>query len=86
MGIEQNKGQIINVSVQKMLNFLSKHDLDYHGLYQSIFFDTNVPVWVKIIVNQYSNNQLNAMIPPMHLMAMIYSIIKAGKQLRDMKK
>lgn len=85
-GIEQDKGNIISTAVQKMLKFLSNNDLDYTGLYQDMFFDDNIPVWAKIIVNQYSNTQLTAMIPPMHLMAMVYAIIKAGKQLRDMRK
>lgn len=85
-GIESGNNALINGSVKRVMDFFKKSEIDYRQIYQEIFYDENIPIWAKIIVNQYTNSHLNAMIPSMHMMAMIYSLIKAGKQLRELKR
>lgn len=85
-GVENGNNILINGSVKRVLDFFKSNEVDYRQIYQEIFYDDNVPVWAKIIVNQYSNSHLTAMIPSMHMMGMIYTLIKAGRQLREMRK
>lgn len=86
LGIDSMNGTIVNGTVQKILKLLSEAELDYSQLYQDMFFDSNIPIWVKLIVNQFSGTHLNAMVPAMHIMSMVYSIIKAGKQLKGINR
>jgi len=85
-GIDKGNSQTINIAVQKAIKFFGENELDYRQVYQELFYDQNVPIWAKVIINQYTNSHLTAMIPSMHMMAMIYTITKAGKQLREMRK
>lgn len=85
-GIENRNNIIINDSTKRVLDFFKTNEIDYRQVYQEIFYDENIPIWAKIIVNQYSNSHLTSMIPSMHMMAMIYSLIKAGKQLSEIRR
>jgi DNA polymerase III delta prime subunit len=85
-GILTSNNIIVNNSVKRILDFFKSNEIDYRQIYQDLFYDENVPIWAKIIINQYTNSHINSMIPSMHMMAMIYSIIKAGKQLISMRK
>lgn len=85
-GIEHENNMLINKSIKSVLDFFKTSEIDYRQVYQEMFYDDNIPIWAKIIINQYSNSHLTSMIPSMHMMAMIYSIVKTGKQLREMKK
>lgn len=87
LGVNDNKNDIINKSITRMLKFLGdNNDIDYRSLYQDLFTDSNIPIWAKITINKYSNTHMGSMIPEMHIMAMIYSIVKIGKELRDLRK
>jgi DNA polymerase III delta prime subunit len=86
IGLDKSDGIIINQAVYKLLDFFSKNELDYRQIYQDIFHDENIPIWAKIIINQYGNTHLTAMIPSMHIMAMVYAIIKTGKQLKEVRR
>lgn len=85
-GIETKNNPIVNESTKRILDFFKTNEIDYRQVYQEIFYDENIPIWAKIIVNQYSNSHLNSMIPSMHMMAMIYALIKAGKQLSEIRR
>ena len=86
VGVNNSDNNLIGVAVQKMLKIFEETELDYVSLYQEMFDDTNIPAWAKIVINKYSNNHVNAMIPAMNVMAMVYESITAGKQLRNLKR
>jgi replication factor C small subunit len=74
----------INKSVNDILAIISnEYDLDFRSIYSSLFYRSEVPVNVKIIVNKYTNSHGDCLIPSMHFMAMIFEIIKS---LQDYKK
>ena len=88
LGLRENKPPLINQGVQKMQKLLSETEVDYHSLYQDMFNDTpeNIPIWAKIAVNEYANTHTTAMVPAMHLMSMVYKIIRIGNQLKELKR
>jgi len=81
-GLESKNGQIIGNSITKMRKLVSEQELDYNMLYEELFEDDseNIPVWAKIIINKYANDHNQAMIPPMHFMAMVYEIVKVKSE------
>jgi len=85
-GIETHNNILVNGSIKRTLDFFKTNEIDYRQVYQEIFYDENIPIWAKIIVNQYSNSHLTAMIPSMHMMAMLYALVKAGKQLSEIRR
>jgi len=86
LGITQNKASIVSQSINNLTKYLTTNELDYRSLYQELFYDANVPVWAKIIINDYANSHMEAMIPPVHFMAMVYKTVKLGRQLQTLKK
>lgn len=80
--INCNNKTNINLNVQQFIKILSKGDIDYDSLYEKIFFDINVPIWVKPILNEYYNNHQNACASySMNFMAFIFSVVREGISL-----
>lgn len=87
VGLKNNQNDVINQSVTRMLKFLGdSSDLDFRSIYQDLFNDEHIPIWAKITINQYGDKHQSALSPPMTLMAMTFSIIKIGKELRSLSK
>jgi len=86
IGINAGDSIKTNGSIQNMLELLKETDLDYTNVYQDLFNDDSIPVWAKIQINQFANQHQGSLIPAMNIMSMCYSIIKVGKQLRELKK
>jgi DNA polymerase III delta prime subunit len=84
-GINGDPGKT-NEAITSMLKLLSQVELDYVGLYQEIFNDDNVPIWAKIVINQYAGSHTTAMVPAMNLMSCVYKILNMGKELRELKR
>ena len=81
--IEKDEAQHIGRSVNSLIDLLSANqDLEYRSVYTNLFFNKKIPAPAKIIVNKYSNDHQNCLIPHMHFMGMVFDIIRA---LRDFK-
>ena len=81
--VGEGKQANVNSIIQTIIKILGKVELDYSTLYEEIFFDVSLPVWVKPIVNDHYNKQENnCASSSMNFMACIFSIIKIGTQLR----
>ncbi|MCK5018196.1 MAG: AAA family ATPase [Candidatus Peribacteraceae bacterium] len=86
VGLDTEKNQIVNASIVNMQKFLANNDLDYVSVFQELFTDEKIPVWVKVIVNRYASSHITAMTPAMNLMSMVYEIRQIGKQLKELAK
>ena len=86
LNVQNNNMSKINVSISDMIKLLKEVELDYITLYQEMFNDDKVPVWAKIIINQYANTHTSSMIPGMHLMSCMYQTAKAGVELVKLRK
>ena len=88
VGVKTKNGPMVNTGVQSCQKLLNSVEVDYQGLYQEIFNDSNenIPMWAKIMVNKYSSSHQGCMIPAMNLMAMVFDIIRCGKELRGLSK
>jgi DNA polymerase III delta prime subunit len=86
LGLEDSKPMIVSQTLNKLTAFLSNNEVDYASLYQELFMDSNVPFKYKIVINSYANSHMEAMIPPIHFMAMVYSVVKLGTQLQTLRK
>ena len=81
--IEKDDKHKLGKSVNSIIELLSKHDIEFRGIYTNLFFMKNFPIPAKVIVNKYSNSHQNCLVPHMHFMAMVFEIIKA---LQDYKR
>jgi len=81
--IEKDEKHRIGKAVNAIIELLSKHDIEFRGIYTSLFFMKTLPIPAKVIVNKYSNLHQNCLVPHMHFLGMIFEIIKA---LQDYKR
>jgi replication factor C small subunit len=68
--------------VNKIIEILSKEDLEYNNVYSELFYMSKVPAPAKIVVNKYANSHQNCLVPHMHFMAMVFDIIKVLQDYR----
>jgi DNA polymerase III delta prime subunit len=80
--IEQDQLKRIGKEVKTITDILAETEIEYYRVYNELFFMDKIPAPAKIIINRYSLDHQNCLIPQMHFMAMVFDIIKA---LRDFK-
>lgn len=80
--IEKGQDKKIGPVISSIIEILSAQDLEYRNIYTELFFMKTVPASAKIIINKYSNNHQNALVPHQHFMAMVFEIIKALQTYR----
>lgn len=74
--VKRKEKERINKLIGVIVNSLNGMDLEFRNIYSTLFFSKNIPVPVKIIINQYTNSHGQCLVPNMHFMAMIFEIIK----------
>jgi len=74
--MKNNETSKISGHLTNILNLLQKESIDFKSVFNGLFYDTNIPVYVKIVINKYANNLSASLIEEMHVMAMIYEIIQ----------
>jgi len=81
--ISKNQDKKVGTVVNKIMEIVSKEDLEYRNIYTELFFMGTIPAQAKIIVNKYSNSHQGCLIQHMHFMSMVFEIIKS---LQDYKR
>jgi len=81
--VEKNENYKIGKSVESIMNLLDEKGLEFRNLYMDLFFKEKLPIPVKLVVNKFANSHSSCLVPQMHVMAMIYEIIKI---LQDYKR
>ena len=74
--IKRKESGRINKLISGIVSSLNETDLDFRNVYSSLFYNKNVPVPAKIIVNKYTNSHGNCLVPSMHFCAMVFEICK----------
>ena len=77
VGYEKGEESKIGGVVTSIIEMLSGEELEYRDLYTELFFKKGIPVPAKIIINKYSNDHQNCLVPHQHFLAMIFDIVKA---------
>jgi len=80
--IEKDQSQLIGNSVETIISLIGEHDIEFRNIYSDLFFMDKIPVPAKIIVNKAANEHQEALVPNMHFMAMVFSIIKALREYK----
>jgi len=81
--IEKGENYKVGKSISSIVSLLDENGLEFRNLYMDLFFKEKLPVPVKVIVNKFANSHSSCLVPQMHVMAMIYEIIKV---LQDYKR
>lgn len=81
--VEKGQFQKVGGCVDQIISILSTDEVDYRQLYTTLFYEPKIPAHAKIIVNKYTNNHNQSVVPSMHFTAMVFEMIKALKQLRE---
>jgi replication factor C small subunit len=87
--IKNNEDSKISSILPTINKYLSEIDLDFRAIYSDLFFNKQVPVTAKIVINKYANSHNSCLIPSMHYFGMLYEVIKtmqSYKQLMSGKK
>ena len=82
--IEKGENYKISNCVNTIIELLQNEDLEYRSLYTNLFYMKKFPAPAKIIVNKYSNEHNNCLIPNMHFIAMVFDIIKILQEYKKM--
>lgn len=85
-GIKGSNPKLANSAIVNTHNLLKDGELDYISLYQDVFGDEKIPIWAKIVINDYARTHTESLVPAMHWCAMLYQIGKTGKELLLLKK
>jgi replication factor C small subunit len=80
--IEKGEASKLGNVVNKIIEILSKEDIEYSNIYSELFFMPKVPSVAKILVNKYSNGHQGCLVPHMHFMGMVFDIIKALQEYK----
>lgn len=80
--IEKGESSGLGASINRIIEVLTKEDLEYSNIYSELFFMAKIPAPAKIVVNKYSNSHQNCLIPHMHFMGMVFEIIKTLQDYR----
>jgi len=78
--IKQGTPAKINREMANIISLLDKQDLEFGSIYESLFGHKAIPVPAKIIINKYSRDHLNCLVPSMHCSAMVFEMIQAASQ------
>ncbi len=68
----------VNKEVGNVIALLDKPDLEFGNIYEQLFAHKAIPVPAKIIVNKYSRDHLNCLVPSMHCSAMVFEMIQSS--------
>jgi len=79
-GLKKYNSNLVGNGIKNVETCLRDFSVDFVSIYAQLFESDHIPLWAKIIINNYADNQMGAFIPNMHFMAMIYQIIKSGKE------
>jgi replication factor C small subunit len=79
---EMNK---IGKEMTTIVNLLNNESIDFRNIYSTLFFHPQVPGNAKIIINKYSNDHQNCLIPQMHFCGFVFEMIKCLKEYEKMK-
>lgn len=81
--IEKGQENKLGSSVSAIIDIISQQEIEYRNIYSELFFAEKIPVPAKLVINKYTNNHQNALVPHMHFMALVFEVIKT---LKDYKK
>lgn len=83
--VMKGENQKIGSVVDRIINILSEHELEYRRLYTDLFY-MKIPPQAKIVVNKYTNLHQNCLVPSMNFMAMVFDVIKVLNEYTRLKK
>lgn len=78
--IKDGNNHKINKEISTIISLLDSQDLEFGNVYESLFSHKAIPVPAKIIINKYSRDHLNCLVPSMHVSAMVFEMIQACSQ------
>jgi len=78
--ISRNEMNRVGKEMTTIVNLLNNESIDYRNIYSTLFFSGSVPGNAKIIINKYSNQHQDSLIPQMHFMGMMFEVIQVLKE------
>jgi len=84
--ISNNEDHRVNSLITTMIGQLSDHDLEFRSVYSNLFYSEGLPIPAKVIVNRYSNEHGDCLVPSMHFMSMVFEIVKVLQSYRSLTK
>jgi len=82
--IKNNEDHKISSNLSNIVKYLNEIDLDFRAIYSDLFFNKDVPIQAKIVINKYANSHKDCLLPNLHFSAMIFDMIKTMKQYNQM--
>lgn len=78
--IQNGQTHKLNKVIGVITNLLDEYDLEFRSVYTQLFFNEDINVAAKIVINRYANSHKDCLVPSMHWMAMVLDIIKVLTQ------
>lgn len=75
----KDEDELIQESINTIGNIVSNNSINYSNVYDSLFKDSAIPVWVKPTICEYSDKHQFCVSEVNNFMSMIYSIYKLYK-------
>lgn len=65
----------VNKQISNIINILDTNEVEFTNIFESLFFNKDVPVPAKLAINKYSNSYQGCLIPSMHFLSMIFEAV-----------
>ena len=82
--IAKEENHKISSCINSIIELSQNQDLEYRSLYTNLFYMKKFPAPAKIVVNKYSNDHKDCLIPQQHFIAMVFDIIKTLQEYKKM--
>lgn len=82
--IQNNEDHKINHLINSIVKLLGEVDLDFRLIYTDLFFREGIPTLAKIIINKYSNNHNDCLVPSMHFCSCVFEIIQGLQKYKQL--
>ena len=79
------KSNSTQAAINEIQKILSENDVDYNSIYEEAYYSETVPIWAKVVINEYANKHRDCLIPALNLVACMYQIYKAGLEIFEVK-
>jgi len=76
----------IGKNLNELINITDQNDVDFQNIYMQLFYNENIPVPVKIILNKYSKSHQGSIVPQMNFMSSVFESIQAMTKYKSINK
>lgn len=82
--LSNNQKSKIGPIISSLIQMLGEKDIEYKRVYEELFLRKEIFSTCKILINKYSNDHQNCLVPSMHFMSLIFEMVNAMDRYKEL--